>query len=105
MRKMMILGIALGGLALFTSGCATPYPYGAIYTEVECPVAATNKGVSAAKVGISESTSVLGLVATGDASIATAARNGGITEISHVDFEARNILGIIGEYKTKVYGE
>ncbi|MFO7821664.1 MAG: TRL-like family protein [Lentisphaeria bacterium] len=105
MKKTMFLVMTLGILALFVSGCATPYPYGALLTEVKFPVAATNNGVTSEKKGVSESTSILGLVATGDASIQAAARNGGIKEISHVDYEARNILGLIGEYTTTVYGE
>jgi len=32
-------------------------------------------------------------------------KNGNITKISHVDWEAKNILGIIGNYKVTVYGE
>jgi len=93
---------AIGVLA---AGCATPVPWGQIYTEVKFPVAATNSGVKSTKVGVAKSQSILGLVALGDASIETAARNGGISRISHVDYEARNILGVIGEYTTTVYGE
>ncbi len=49
--------------------------------------------------------SVFGLVATGDASIEAAAKQGGITVIHHVDWEVKNILGIIGTYRCNVYGE
>ena len=57
------------------------------------------------KVGTSECRSILGWVATGDCSIATAARNGGISQIHHVDYRFKNILGIIATYETFVYGE
>jgi len=92
-------------IPVFISGCATPIPYGCIYTEIKLPVAATGTGITATKVGIAESKSILGLVAIGDASIEAAARQGGITKISHVDYKTENILGIIGKYTTRVYGK
>ncbi|HEY8369373.1 MAG TPA: TRL domain-containing protein, partial [Thermodesulfobacteriota bacterium] len=48
--------------------------------------------------------SFFALIATGDASIAAAKANGGITEVSAVDHTARNILGIYGEFCTIVKG-
>jgi len=44
-------------------------------------------------------------VATGDASISAAKAAGGITEISHVDHSAKNIVGIIAEFCTIVKGK
>ncbi len=85
-------------------GCATAFPVGALYTELKLPVDAASN-VKATKKGVAESESILGLVATGDSSIQAAMKNGGITRISHVDWEAKNILGIIGKYKTVVYGQ
>jgi len=95
---------AVAALAVIGAGCATPYPLGTIYTEVKLPAAAGGD-VSTSRVGIATSTSILGLVATGDSSITAAARNGNISRISHVDFNVRNILGIYGEYTTTVYGD
>jgi hypothetical protein len=57
------------------------------------------------KVGRATCQSYLGLVAVGDASVMTAMKAGGITKIHHVDWEANNILGIIGTYTCVVYGE
>nr|HPL82786.1 TRL domain-containing protein [Candidatus Omnitrophota bacterium] len=62
-------------------------------------------GVSYSRVGTAKSTSILGLVATGDSSIKTAASNGGIKTIKYVDYDAKNILGLYGEYTTTVYGD
>ena len=45
------------------------------------------------------------MVAIGDASIETAAKNGGIRKIHHVDTKTTNILGVYSEYTTIVYGE
>lgn len=93
------------GAALLT-GCASPYPVGFLYTELKLPVAATSNDAGAKmKVGTAMSTSVLSLVATGDSSIEAAMKNGGITKVHHVDWQARNILGLYGEFKTTVYGE
>jgi hypothetical protein len=87
------------------SGCATPFPMGNIYTDITMPSAVGTGNLAYSKVGKSQSKSILGLVATGDASIATAAQNGGITQIKYVDYKAENILGIIGTYTTTVYGD
>ncbi|OGV42530.1 MAG: TRL-like protein family [Lentisphaerae bacterium GWF2_57_35] len=89
---------------LLVSGCASPFPMGAAYTELKLPGAVTSNA-GASKVGVSQCTSILGLVATGDASIAAAMSDGGITKIHHVDWDAKNILGIYGQYKTTVYGD
>ena len=75
---------------------------GAIYTDVKAPVAASSGGGS--RVGVATSTTYLGLIATGDASIATAKRNGGISSVSSVDEEIKSVLGIITTYKTTVRG-
>lgn len=105
MKNMKLM--ALIGLIAFIPmiiGCASAYPVGGLYTELKLPVA-VESDAKALKSGTAECVSILGLVATGDASLNTAMRNGNITKVSHVDWEARNILGIIGNYKLTVYGE
>ena len=102
--KKIALFIGIFYLAGLLAGCATPYPKGALYTEIKAPVSATG-GITYSKVGTAKATSILGLVATGDASIKTAAANGGIKTIKYVDYDAKNILGIFGEYTTTVYGD
>ncbi len=101
--------ISFAVLVLFAgvilSGCATPYPLGMIYTEIKAPVAAGSGGVSYSKVGTAKANSILGMVATGDCSIKTAAANGGIKTIKYVDYDAKNTLGVYGEYTTTVYGD
>ena len=103
MKKIGLL-VALVSLTVMLVGCATPFPYGAFYTEIKAPVAAAG-GVSYSRIGTAKSTSILGLVATGDSSIKTAASNGGIKTIKYVDYDAKNILGLYGEYTTTVYGD
>ena len=98
---MMLLAI---GVTLF-SGCATYYPAGALYTEVSSPVSVASGELSYTKVGTAMAQSILGLIATGDASIQAAANAGGIKKVKYVEYSVKNILGIIGEYTTTVYGD
>lgn len=104
MRETKFILICLC-LAIILAGCATPFPLGQLYTKVELPVAATANVGPSPKVGTAECISVMGLVAIGDASIDAAKKEGGITKIHYVDQDVENILGIIGRYKTVVYGE
>jgi hypothetical protein len=85
------------------SGCATPMPMGALYTELKLPLSATSN--TGKKEGIAECKSIMSLVATGDCSIDAAKKNGGISKVSSIDWEAKSVLGIIGEYKVHVFGE
>ena len=104
--KKVIAGIAvLSVCSMLFSGCATSFPQGVFFTQLRLPLAATSNGTRSPKVGTAECVSYLGLITTGDASIQTAKRNGGLTKIHHVDWEVENILGIIGKYKLIVYGE
>ena len=105
MRKEIGCLVIILMLALFLAGCATPYPYGALYTEIKAPVASAAGDVSYSKVGVAQATSILGLVTTGDASIQAAVQDGNIRKIKYVDWEAKNILGLYGEYTTTVYGD
>ncbi len=73
--------------------------------SVTVPVNATSNSVGA-KVGSASTTSIFGLFFDGgDASIMTAAKNGGIKKISTVDFKSTNFLFIIGKFETIVTGE
>jgi hypothetical protein len=69
------------------------------------PVNATSNPVGN-KVGSAKATGFLGILFfNADASIQTAAKNGGITEISTVDVKTTNILNIILTYETIVTGK
>ena len=102
MKNMLI--VAALAIALSSCSFATAPVLGAIYTDVKAPFAATANPV-ASKVGTAEATSILGLIATGDASIQAAAQKAGITKISHVDYQSTSILGIYAKYTVYVYGE
>jgi hypothetical protein len=105
MKKWTVLLALIAVTGIMVSGCATPFPMGAVYTEIKSPVGIGDGGTSYSKVGMSKATSILGIVATGDASIKAALENGNINKIKFVEYESKNILGIYGEYTTKVYGD
>lgn len=96
-------------LAVFyLTGCvaySTSPVTGILFTDVKAPVTATASDAAALKSGSASVNSVLGLIATGDASIETAAKSGGITKIHHVDYSSKSWLGIYAVYTVTVYGE
>ena len=105
MRRTLAVLSLLFIMATAFTGCASYLPLGMVYTEVTSPVSVTDSDISHSKVGTAVATSVLGIVATGDASVRAAANNGGIKKIKHVEYSVKNILGIVGEYTTTVYGD
>ncbi len=84
------------------AGCASYLPMGAIYTDGKMGVQAVSG--TAGKTGRACMTSILGLVATGDASIEAAKAAGGITEVTNINYVVNNILGIYGQYCLVVQG-
>jgi len=104
-RLVRFLSIILFSGA-FLTGCAyavSPVT-GVLYNEVDGPIAATSAPTSS-QVGAASCYSLFGLIGIGDASIETAARNGSITKIHHVDFSSTSLLGIFAKFTIKVYGE
>ncbi|MCB0583940.1 MAG: TRL-like family protein [Phaeodactylibacter sp.] len=103
MKNLLIISV----IAFMLSSCGayvgSPLT-GFIYTDLKAPLAATSNPVGN-KVGTAEATSILGIVATGDASIEAAAKKAGITRISHVDYEANSVLGVFAKFTVYVYGE
>jgi hypothetical protein len=102
MKKLFALILIAG----FMSSCAfvSAPLLGGLYTDVKAPLAVTSNAGST-KVGTAKAQSILGIVATGDASIEAASRSAGITKIHHVDYQATSILGIVATYTVYVYGE
>ena len=105
MKKRMMMAVCCLGMALFLMGCASQTPHGFILIDNTLPMQVGDSTVNPVKKGTATSTSILWLVASGDSSLEAACKNGGITKISHADWKVRNILGVIGEYTTTVYGE
>ena len=96
--------IAVAVVSVLT-GCATAKSpvMGSWYTDVNSSVAPTSNQAGS-KVGESCATSILGLIATGDASIEAARKAGGISTVSSVDDYASSILGLYAKYCTRVRG-
>jgi hypothetical protein len=106
MKKIIGSGLVLAlGATLFT-GCAVTPTRAIIYNNTVSPYQVTNVKASATKRGVSDKcTNILGIIATGDCSIANAKKNGHIKAVSTVDWEGFNFLGIIRSGKTIVTGE
>lgn len=105
MKKLLLAGAAITSIAML-SGCASrPYANGLLYGNQSAPLMVTNVAADCQKHGTSQSTSYLGLVTIGDASIAAAKEDGGITQVGTVDYHIDNLLGIIATTTTKVCGK
>lgn len=95
--KLTFKAIAAIAVCALVSSCAT----------ISNPVAATGNPVGT-KCGVAKSTVYLGLWSSKGAEngIDKAAKDAGITKISHVDTYQKNyFFGIVTEQITKVYGE
>jgi hypothetical protein len=93
MRKVKSI-LAFLAVAVMMSSCA-----------LTLPVNATSNAVGN-KVGTAKATGYLGILFfNADASIRTAAKNGGITKISTVDIKQTSLLNLIVTYETIVTGE
>ncbi len=101
MKKLLTSVLLASSVAL--TGCATSMPVGVILTDITLPVGAT-ANEQGSKVGIAKCQSILAVVATGDCSLEAAKEDGNITSVTHVDWKANNILGVIGNYELTVYG-
>jgi len=107
MKRVLALAVATALLAVFGFGCAYAPPVpGFIYTDVKAG-AGVGPASSAGnlKSGEACATSILGIVATGDASIGAAKKAGGINSIAYVDYTGYCILGVFAKYCTVVYGK
>lgn len=105
MKRLLVL-TAVVALSVAVSGCAVTFGpvTGLAYTNAKYPWSATGSPKEPTRVGRATVRSFFGAVATGDASIQTAAQNGGITEIHHVDYEAQNVFGVVADFTVVVYG-
>jgi hypothetical protein len=108
MRKKItyvVLALVLISAGLL-AGCApvASPALGLIYTDVQWPQGETSNS-GTAKVGKGICTSILGLVAMGDCSVQSAAKNARITRIHHVDYHSTSILFVYGTLEVSVYGD
>ncbi|MFW5887387.1 MAG: TRL-like family protein [Bacteriovoracia bacterium] len=100
MKKLILLAV----VAMFLVSCSsvnTPIA-GSLYTDTKGPSKITDDNL-ASKRGKACAAGIIGIV-TGDSSITRAAKNGGISQVTHVDHTTKNVLGIYAQYCTIVYG-
>lgn len=101
MKKFFLMAVA--AVALVSCSAIKSPVGGSLYLDVKDGMSVTaNAGSS--KVGTGTIKGYLSLIATGDASIQSAAKKAGITKIHHVDYQSKSILGIINDYTIFVYG-
>ena len=98
------LASAFFAAALLGTGCVKSPVVGGVYTDVKDGLAVTGNAGSS-KVGTAEVKGYVGVVAMGDASIQTAAREAGITRIHHEDYQSKSYLGVYPIYTIIVYGD
>ena len=97
--------VALGGCAGIVIAPVSP-GMGAVFSDYKAPLDLDADPTTITdKSGEAYAENFLGLVVTGDASIAAAAKEGGITRVHHIDYQYKNILGLYGKFTTIVYGE
>ena len=100
---LTLVGISVAALSLSACQIVASPLSGTIFNETKYGNIATAE-TATTKEGKACASSVLGWVATGDASIVAAKANGGITKVTSVDHYAKNLLGIFGEWCTIVKG-
>jgi hypothetical protein len=94
MKNKFMTFMALAAAGLFMSNCA-----------LTLPVNATSNAVGS-KVGTAKASGYFGIIYMNqDASIAKAAKNGGITKISTVDLKQTSLFNLITTYECIVTGE
>ena len=105
---VLLYAAAVVGVAIMLTGCGTGFPNGLVYTEITLPVCATaDPSIQDYNVGKASCTKWFGIIATGDASIGTAKKNGTagpISRVQRIEYHAIDICGC-GKYTTIVYGE
>ncbi|MCL5270163.1 MAG: TRL-like family protein [bacterium] len=96
--------LLLGGCAFYQAPVMPPP--GFIVSSIQAPIDTdADQTPVSTRQGEASSMSILGLVAVGDASIKTAAEEGGLKKIDHVDYRYLNVLFIFQKFTTIVYGE
>lgn len=96
----------LGLVASYLMGCASAMSpvTGAWYTDVKGPIGVTD-AYGGTAMGEACASSILGLIATGDASVDAAKKNGGVAQVTVVDHHSNSILGFYAKFCTVVYGK
>ena len=99
--KKIIFSVAC---ALALTSCGSVGLIGGVYMDTTEPTAVTSNTLGT-KVGQAEALSVLGVAAVGNAGVEKAAKQAGITKVSHVDKKTFSVLGLFTKVTYTVYGE
>lgn len=110
MRSMAVVALLL--CLVVMSGCGMGYwapvipPLGGVFTATKGPIDTdVNQTTIGNRSGSASSICVLGMFAFGDASISTAAEDGNLSTVNHVDYSYLNVLGLFQSFTTIVYGD
>lgn len=111
MRPVLTCSVAVMVFAVMVSGCAAyRVPVisapGGMFSKLAAPMNLRFRGTELGpKRGEAHSVSVLGIISFGDASIAAAAREGGIKTIHHADTKMLSVFGpVYWQHTTVVCG-
>ncbi len=108
MRRLVVLPL-LAALLAASSGCAAVawqnrgVGTGIFYADTATMVWTSGEAMGP-KTGEACARSWFGVYTVGDASVATAARNGGISRVTHVDQRLENLGGVLATYCLVVTG-
>ena len=108
MKCALVFG-ALLLVGIFVCSCVqvpSPLP-GLVYANISSPSyydAGSNSGPGP-KIGSAKAATYMALWATGDASVAAACKDGGISKIYTVDQKYKNVMMLYGTFETIVTGE
>lgn len=106
MKNSYTIGAVALAAALFSGCLSAPFqPPSGVISVTKAPLSTEGNWKIGWKRGEASSTSILGLYASGDCSIATAARKAAMEKVGHVDYEYTNYLGIWQKVTVIVYGE
>jgi TRL-like protein family len=104
-KRLCVLALLLGVVAV--TGCIWPR-YGVLMAPImttRSPVPTfVNNDVAPTKMGEATAQGII-LITQGDASIAAAMKDGGITKVNHIDTEELYVLGVYAKETIRVYGE
>lgn len=92
--KKVLISMAVFSMFFFITSCSVTMPL----------TATSNSNKEATKTGISKASFIFNIPLSGDASIATAVKNGNIDKVSTVDVKTTSFLGLFNTIETTVKG-
>ena len=103
MKKMILLASIVAATSL--TGCQAPYSGGVVYNNFRAPIDVRDNAGDCSKRGVASMVNVLNILSFGDAGVAAAKEQAGVTKVTNVDMNFQSLLGIFGKTTTVVCGE